>query len=134
MLVRMTMVALTLASAVSAQSANPVEGREIYLTYCAQCHGLAAKGNGPMAVALATTPPDLTGLSARNGGVFPIESVATQIDGRAPILEHGGEMPLFGPVFESDQNVALPLPSGQPMLMGQPLADLVVYLQALQVE
>ena len=134
MLFRVFFSAFFIAGAASAQTADPDAGRDLYMTYCVQCHGTEAKGNGPMAITLFRAPADLTGLAARNGGVFPTGEVATQIDGRAPLLAHGGEMPLFGPVFDSDQNVALPLPSGQPMMMGQPLADLVVYLQSLQQE
>ena len=132
MIVLATLTAITLAGAALAQTPDPEAGWAIFTTYCVQCHGFDAKGAGPMVGALTKGPPDLTSLSARNGGVFPLEAVATQIDGRMPLLAHGGEMPLFGPVFESDQNVALPLPSGQPMMMGLPLADLIIYLQSVQ--
>ena len=134
MIVRAILAAMTLAGAAFAETPDPEAGQSLFTTYCVQCHGFDAKGTGPMASALSIAPPDLTGLSARNGGAFPIEAVATQIDGRMPLLAHGGEMPLFGPVFESDQNVALQLPSGQPMMMGLPLADLIVYLQSVQAQ
>ena len=85
-----------------------------------------------MAEMLAIVTPDLTGLAARNGGVFPTEIVARQIDGRAPMLAHGGEMPIFGPSLESDQNIALALPSGQPLMTGLPLANVITYLESIQ--
>lgn len=134
MLIRATLAVLTMVGAASAQTPDAESGRTLFMTYCVQCHGSDAKGTGPMASALSMAPPDLTGLASRNGGLFPTAAVATQIDGRMPLLAHGGEMPLFGPVFESDQNVALPLPSGQPMMMGLPLADLIVYLQSVQMQ
>lgn len=87
-----------------------------------------------MAEMLAIETPDLTKLSARNGGSFPTEIVARQIDGRAPLLAHGGEMPIFGPSLESDKNVALPLASGQPMMTGVPLASVIVYLESIQAD
>jgi len=90
------------------------------------------KGLGPMAEMLAIDTPDLTGLSKRNNGVFPTEAVAMQIDGRSPLLAHGGEMPIFGPSLESDQNVALRLESGQSLMTGVPLASVIVYLESLQ--
>ena len=87
-----------------------------------------------MAEKLAIVTPDLTKLSARHDGSFPTEAVARQIDGRAPVLAHGGEMPIFGPSLESDQNVTLPLASGQPLMTGLPLANVGVYLESIQVE
>lgn len=87
-----------------------------------------------MAEMLAIETPDLTELSKRNGGVFPTEAVAMQIDGRSPLLAHGGEMPIFGPSLESDQNVTLRMKSGQQLMTGVPLANVIVYLESLQTE
>lgn len=87
-----------------------------------------------MAEMLAIATPDLTGLSARNGGVFPLEAVARRIDGRDAVLAHGGDMPIFGPFLESDASVAFQLPSGQPMMTGLPLANVIGYLQSLQAK
>ena len=87
-----------------------------------------------MAEMLAIVTPDLTKLSARHDGNFPTEAVARQIDGRARLLAHGGEMPIFGPFLESDQHVALPLASGQPLMTGLQLANVVVYLESIQAE
>ena len=87
-----------------------------------------------MAEILAIPTPDLTRLAAENNGVFPLEAIARQIDGRDALLAHGGEMPIFGPFLDTDQAVAFRLPSGQAMLTSQPLADVVVYLESLQKE
>lgn len=122
------------AGAVSAQDADPKAGERLFGTYCWQCHGREARGGGPMAEMLAIEPPDLTGLSARNGGVFPLAKAAMKIDGRAGVLSHGGDMPLFGPSLESDRSIALRLPDGQPMLASEPLANLLAYLETLQTE
>ncbi len=121
------------AGVASAQDREPTaaDGQALFAQHCAQCHGPDAKGNGPMAEILAIAPPDLTGLAARNDGVFPAEAVARQIDGRAPILSHGGEMPIFGPFLDGDK-VMVPLPSGQPMLTSYAIADLLLFLQTIQ--
>ena len=121
---------LGLTSAAAAQDAE--EGAALYLTYCAACHGETAHGEGRMAPLLTVLPPDLTQLSAANGGVFPTQSVAWQIDGRDPLLAHGGEMPLFGQFFVDDASVALILPSGQRLLTSRPIADVIAYLQSIQ--
>ena len=132
MFFRAVLMSVLCAGAADAQEVDTDAGRELYLRHCWQCHGQDASGNGPMAEMLAIDIPDLTSLAARNDGVFPTETVARQIDGRAPLLAHGGEMPIFGPFLDSDQNVALPLPSGQPMMTGLPLANLVTYLGSIQ--
>jgi len=44
-----------------AQRAAPTEevrGHEIYQLYCAHCHGLGGKGDGPLAYGLAVPPRD----------------------------------------------------------------------------
>ncbi len=127
------LAALTSGAAI-AQDLNVQDGNDLYRTYCWQCHGFEATGDGPMAEMLAIRTPDLTKLAARNDGVFPTELVARQVDGRSPVLAHGGEMPIFGPALDSDKQIALPLPSGQPMMTGVPLASLIAFLETLQVE
>ena len=133
-MVRAIFFALIFASSVHAQEADTESGRDLYMTYCWQCHGGNAEGNGPMAEMLAIQTPDLTRIAKRNNGEFPTGVVATKIDGRSPLLAHGGEMPIFGPALEADQHVFLSLKSGQSMMTGLPLAHVVVYLESIQVE
>jgi mono/diheme cytochrome c family protein len=134
MLVRVTMAVMATVGAVSAQEPDSKLGQDLYMSYCMQCHGVDAKGDGPMAEMIAINTPDLSSLAERNDGTFPTEVVARQIDGRAPMLAHGGDMPIFGPFLESDRNVALRLHSGQTMMVGLPMANLVVYLESIQTK
>ena len=134
MYARTITLVLTLAGAATAQEADVQAGRDLYMAHCWQCHGQDASGTGPMAEMLAIKTPDLTRLAARNSGVFPLEAVARQIDGRDALLAHGGEMPIFGPFLDTGRSVALRLPSGQPMMTGLPLANLIVYLESVQKE
>ena len=55
-----------------------LSGGQMFLSYCAPCHGKDAKGGGPMAPALKATPSDLTTLSKRNNGKFPTDYFATE--------------------------------------------------------
>ncbi len=120
---------LALSGAANAQDAG--EGGQIFARYCAACHGTDARGNGVMAEVLTLVPPDLTGLG--QGADFPVLQVVRQIDGRDPLLAHGGEMPIFGMWFEGDgADVALPGPGGQPILVSRPIADLVTFLISVQ--
>ena len=75
---------------------EPADGRTAYLDNCASCHGADAKGGGPAARDLAVVPPDLTTISARNGGVFPRDYVMSTIDGLDRGTHFDPAMPEFG--------------------------------------
>jgi mono/diheme cytochrome c family protein len=63
--------------------------------YCAACHGLQGRGDGPAAVALSPRPSDLTRLRTA------VPDLMRDIDGRRTIRAHGtAEMPVWGEVFE----------------------------------
>jgi mono/diheme cytochrome c family protein len=124
-----TALAATAAAPLAAQDA--AAGRQLYLDFCAVCHGPGGTGDGVMAEVLTIPPTDLTALG--RGDAFPILRVAEQVDGRRALLAHGGEMPIFGPWFEGDgADVAMAGPGGQPILMSRPIADLVAYLREIQ--
>ena len=125
----LALAALLPASPVAAQ--NPAMGGDLFFTYCASCHGEDATGAGPMTSILTIAPPDLTGLAAQNGGVFPRARVAYRIDGRDPLPAHGGDMPFFGDLFEGE-TAAMKTDSGQPILTGRGIVDLVAWLESIQ--
>jgi len=85
-----------------------------------------------LAPALVLQPIDLTTLSSRNDGTFPLERVLKRIDGTDPLVSHGSPMPVFGPYFEGVANVPMKLADAQPILVPQPMADLVAYLMSVQ--
>ena len=124
------LVACLLTGPAAAQ--DPDVGRALYHTHCATCHGLEAQGDGPMAGVLLIPPPDLTGLSLRHGGTFPLERVVTRIDGRDPLVSHGSPMPVYGDFFEGVFDVPMKTPGGQPVLTSQPVVDLVAWLREIQ--
>ena len=109
-------------------------GASLYQTHCAACHGVDADGKGPLGPALLLQPIDLTRLSAANDGAFPLERVLRRIDGTEPLASHGAPMPAYGPFFVGVANTPMKLPTGQPVLAPQPMADLVAYLLSIQVE
>lgn len=100
-----------------AQTSSPrnlipsLDGRELYTAYCASCHGLDAKGTGPVASVLKTPVPDLTRLPLKNGKL-PVADLEKFILGEGPVkVAHGSaDMPVWGPVFrrvEKDQDLGL---------------------------
>lgn len=113
-------------------SAQDIEvGAELYARHCATCHGVEAKGDGPMAPVLLLQPPDLTQLTRRYDGVFPVARVVMRIDGRDPLVSHGSPMPVYGDFFDGEEAI-LKAETGQPVLTSVPVVDLLEYLQSLQ--
>ena len=77
-----------------------IKGPDLYRAYCASCHGLTGRGDGPAAPALKAKVPDLTLLARNNGGVFPSARVRKMISGDEVLASHGSrEMPIWGPIF-----------------------------------
>ena len=85
---------------VPATYTSPSSGKDMYMAYCASCHGADGKGEGPAAPALKMKPTNLTALDARNGGTFPASHVAAEIQGGSMTPAHGSkDMPVWGPIF-----------------------------------
>lgn len=81
------------------QSQYVEKGHKLFNQYCAPCHGLTGKGEGPVAAALKVGPPDLTALQ-QAGEKFPFFRVQTKIDGEKEVTAHGpSKMPVWGTVF-----------------------------------
>jgi mono/diheme cytochrome c family protein len=75
------------------------DGKNLFRAYCAACHGVDARGTGPLVSELRQLPPNLTSYTVRNGNVFPSERLRTVIDGRL-VRSHGtSEMPVWGDAF-----------------------------------
>jgi mono/diheme cytochrome c family protein len=106
----------------------PNSGKEMYKAYCASCHGLDGKGNGPAAAAMKSPLPDLTLLSKENGGKFPSDHVAAVIQGDANSPSHGSaEMPVWGPVF-------LKVSQHHLAQVQQRVRNLTAYIESLQAK
>lgn len=131
--------ALALGQAAPAQSAPAVKhvpitnapsssGKEMFKSYCAVCHGLDGKGNGPAASAMKTLPTDLTALAQKDGGKYPSSHVAAVIRGQAMTPSHGSQdMPVWGPLFSS-------ISQGHEGQVQQRITNLVSYIETLQAK
>ncbi|MAQ83377.1 c-type cytochrome [Psychromarinibacter halotolerans] len=96
-------VSLTVLSTFGgAQAQDAGVGGALFAQYCATCHGTDAMGDGPLNDLMTTKAPDLTGLSARNDGSYPMLEVIHIIDGRTGLRGHGGPMPTYGSVFDDE--------------------------------
>lgn len=112
----------------STDGASYGRGFALFQRYCRSCHGKGAEGDGHVAKYLKVEPTNLTLLTAENGGEFPTEEALRQIDGRHEMVPlHGRDMPIWGSVFQIDE--------GQTEADAKKkLADVVAYLQGIQVE
>jgi mono/diheme cytochrome c family protein len=83
------------------QLIDSIDGPALFKAYCAVCHGTDARGGGPMAASLKTTPSDLTRIAARNSGAYPTARVERIIAGEEQVPGgHGTRaMPVWGPIF-----------------------------------
>ena len=107
---------------------SPASGKEMFVSYCASCHGKDAKGDGPAATSLKVLPADLTGLAKRNGGKYPADKVTSILRGQTNLIPHGDqEMPVWGPVFWK-------MSGGHEEVVQQRIANLNRYLETLQVK
>lgn len=81
---------------------SAVSGQEMYMNYCAPCHGKEGRGDGPAATALKTPPADLTTLAKRNNGRFPADHVSYVLRRGVEVPAHGSkDMPTWGPLLRS---------------------------------
>lgn len=108
------------------QSVSPVSGKDMYTAYCAVCHGVDGKGNGPAASALKVPPTDLTMLSKNNGGKYPALKVSSAIHGENTVTAHGSkDMPVWGALFWK-------MSGGHESEVQQRVSNLNKYIESLQ--
>ena len=82
---------------VDTRQVDRLSGGELYEKLCSSCHGVQAKGDGPVAALIKGRVPDLTRLALRDGGEFPAPDVLRTIDGRFDRPAHGTrDMPVWG--------------------------------------
>ena len=103
-------------------------GKQMFVNYCAPCHGVEGKGNGPAAAALKKQPTDLAALSRNHGGKFPATHIVSVLQFGTANPSHGSaEMPMWGPVLGSVNST----PS-EPNVRALRISNLSSYLQTLQ--
>lgn len=83
-----------------------LDGKDLYRAYCATCHGMEGRGNGPVASALKRGVPDITTIAKRNKGVFPSDKLEPMIlgEGKQAAAHGSREMPVWGPLFSLVEN------------------------------
>ena len=83
---------------------QPNSGAQMFKSYCASCHGVEGRGDGPAVVFLKAPPPSLRTMAQRNNGEYPATKVVTmlkfgpgsQAHGAVDMPTWGAALPLFG--------------------------------------
>ena len=104
-----------------------IGGKQLFAEYCAACHGVAGKGDGPAAASLKQRPNDLTQMSHANGGRFPEEKFLSMMNGQTATAAHGSnDMPIWGSAFRNT--------AGNQNLAQDRIHSLMSYLEDLQAK
>ena len=122
---------LALADSAGAADLSSYSGSELYLRFCAACHGTQARGDGPVASTIKVEVPDLRLIARRHGGKYPRDQVERIIDGRQVIGAHGVRtMPVWGEAFALN---AAGDPQADEVALAQ-IRKLVDYLETIQMK
>jgi len=130
------LISLALALPATALAQAKVDfGKGEFEANCAACHGVTGKGSGPIADLLKRSPPDLTTLQKRNGGVYPMARVYETIDG-VGVAEHGTrDMPIWGREYSiKAAEYYMDVPYNQEAYVRARILALAEYLSRMQVK
>ena len=110
---------------------DQLSGLDMYQRLCSSCHGVQARGDGPVAPLVKIGVPDLTKLAKRDGGEFPAADVRRTIDGRFERPAHGArDMPVWGWQLYNSASLNDPAERARVDAM---IGRLVDYLRSVQV-
>lgn len=125
--------ALAIGLPAAAQTGKDMGKRE-YDSNCASCHGTDGKGNGPYVELLKKSPPDLTTLAKRNGGVFPVTAAYAVIEGGG--RGHGSsDMPVWGQDYKVQAGeYYVDVPYNPEVFVRTRILSLIEYLNRIQVK
>lgn len=119
----------TVRMPVTATHAN--DGKQMFTSYCAPCHGLDGRGHGRTAAELKFAPADLSVLSRNHHGAYPAEHLVAVLQlGSQNHALGSDEMPVWGPIF-----IKMDQPAGNaPNMEALRISNLVHYVETLQAK
>jgi len=107
---------------------NPTNGKLMYQSYCAPCHGSDGRGNGPAAAAMTKPPVDLTQLARMNHGKYPDSHVVSVLEFGSAQPAHGSaDMPVWGHLFDR-------IDPAQSNARALRISNLTRYLETMQAQ
>lgn len=121
------MCSVTLAWPVIAEESTP-DGRDLFLRFCAKCHGDDARGGRRN----TTTPaPDMTKIAERRDSVWPMLEIMSIIDGYTKTTEPRAEMPIIQKLTEG-VHIEFDTGNGKSVAVPANLIAIVHYLESIQ--
>jgi mono/diheme cytochrome c family protein len=123
------LVAGSLCTEAAAQVFDEYSGAETFDRFCASCHGEQGRGDGPVAVGLPITVPDLSLLRKRQGDRFREATLRRIIDGREIVIYHGTRyMPVWGYEFWVEEGADEEAEKRVEVI----IANLIDYIESIQ--
>ena len=132
MVFRMKVILFSVLALTSTAGWADEMGKSDFMDGCAGCHGESGMGQGPLAELLNIAVPDLTHLSARNDGKFPMLEVIHTIDGRTSLQAHGGPMPIWGSIFKTHALGESGVYGGAEAITRGRILSIAYYLESIQ--
>lgn len=128
--VALLVAGLASGAATAEEDAKRIQaGKELFVRYCASCHGEDASGNGPVASELKEPPKDLRLISQRFGKPLAEAAVIERIDGRRQAAAHGTKtMPVWGDKLMGNVSES----SVKETMTRGTLSQIVSYLDSIQ--
>jgi hypothetical protein len=131
-----TVASLTIFLATGFVGANATileeySGEETFQRFCASCHGVEGKGDGPVAAGIPIMVPDLSLLKKRQGGRFPTSVLEKIVDGREIVVYHGTRyMPVWGYEFWVEEGADEEATKRVEII----IANLIDYIESIQID
>ncbi len=105
-------------------------GKQMYVNYCAPCHGVDGRGQGPVAAVLKKQPANLALLAKNNGGRFPSTHIMSVLEFGAANPSHDSlDMPVWGPMLGNIDTTG-----AEPNVRALRIGNLSQYVQSLQAK
>ena len=109
--------------------ASASDGKQMFMNFCAPCHGLDGRGQGPVAASLKQQPANLALLSKKNGGKFPEAHIVSVLQFGSANPAHGtAQMPIWGPMLGKMDSASMSASDARSLR----ISNLVLYLRSLQ--
>lgn len=116
---------------ISVTSTHANDGKQMYRTYCASCHGMDGRGHGAVAASLRVQPPDLSVLSRNNHGIYPARHIESVLRFGIETPGHGSKaMPVWGPMLSKIDHVT----SANDDVEALRITNLARYVETLQAK
>lgn len=120
------------ASSMAVAAQEETRGEQLFVDFCAPCHGSAATAYDPVSSG-GMAAADLTELSRLKGGRFPLRATVAHLEGQHATSAKGGAMPQFAEVLgAAEADTVIRDEVGAEITTSRAIADLIGFLRTIQ--